>query len=526
MSRVFALVAALALPAAALAQPLGTAFTYQGRLNDGGSPAQGTYDFQFILYDAVVGGAQVGPLLTRDDVAVSSGLFTLSLDFGAVFGASKRWLEIGVRPGASTGVYTPLAPRQELSAAPAALYSERSALTPWTGITGVPAGFADGVDHDSGGTVTSVTAGAGLTGGTITTSGALAVAFAGVGSAASAARSDHHHDGAYAAAAHDHFGAAWTGAASPGLSLTTSGAVGLSGTGSSRGVWGVADHPTGVAYGVLGTSASVNGRGVFGQATAASGLAYGVQGETTSPSAAGVWGRAMAPTGLASGVFGSTASPSGRGVTGQVTATSGQPIGVRGDASSAPQGIGVSGESAQSWGIYGETVGGGGVAGRASATTGSTVGVQGTVFSTTGTGVRGESLATSGLSYGVYGDARSAAGYAGYFSGRAHVTGTLSKGGGSFKIDHPLDPENKYLYHSFVESPDMMNVYNGNVTTDAAGLATVELPEWFEALNRDFRYQLTVIGGRAGRWPRWRARSKATASPSAPASPVSRSPGR
>jgi hypothetical protein len=82
------------------------------------------------------------------------------------------------------------------------------------------------------------------------------------------------------------------------------------------------------------------------------------------------------------------------------------------------------------------------------------------------------------------------------------VTGTLSKGAGSFKIDHPLDPGNKYLYHSFVESPDMMNVYNGNVTTDETGYATVELPDWFEALNRDFRYQLTVLGG--GTWARAR----------------------
>jgi hypothetical protein len=75
------------------------------------------------------------------------------------------------------------------------------------------------------------------------------------------------------------------------------------------------------------------------------------------------------------------------------------------------------------------------------------------------------------------------------------VGGTLSKGGGSFKIDHPLAPTEKYLYHSFVESPDMMNVYNGNVVLDANGEAWVEMPEWFEALNRDFRYQLTAIRG-------------------------------
>jgi hypothetical protein len=78
--------------------------------------------------------------------------------------------------------------------------------------------------------------------------------------------------------------------------------------------------------------------------------------------------------------------------------------------------------------------------------------------------------------------------------GNLAVSGNLIKGGGSFKIDHPLDPENKYLSHSFVESPDMMNIYNGTVTTDGNGDATVTLPDWFEALNQDFRYQLTVIG--------------------------------
>ena len=83
---------------------------------------------------------------------------------------------------------------------------------------------------------------------------------------------------------------------------------------------------------------------------------------------------------------------------------------------------------------------------------------------------------------------------AGEFIGNVEVEGSLSKDSGSFKIDHPVDPANKYLYHSFVESPDMMNIYNGNVTTDAHGSAVVSLPDWFEALNRDFRYQLTVLG--------------------------------
>ena len=96
---------------------------------------------------------------------------------------------------------------------------------------------------------------------------------------------------------------------------------------------------------------------------------------------------------------------------------------------------------------------------------------------------------------GIYSAATGTNGvYSGYFIGNMWVGGTLSKSAGTFKIDHPQDPENKYLIHSFVESPDMMNVYNGNTITDANGDATVELPSYFEAENINFRYQLTVMG--------------------------------
>lgn len=100
------------------------------------------------------------------------------------------------------------------------------------------------------------------------------------------------------------------------------------------------------------------------------------------------------------------------------------------------------------------------------------------------------------FSFGIYGTTNNSGNnnYAGYFEGAVTVIGGLSKSFGTFKIDHPLDPENKYLYHSFVESPDMLNVYNGNITTDASGKAVVELPAYFEALNGDFKYQLTCIG--------------------------------
>jgi hypothetical protein len=79
--------------------------------------------------------------------------------------------------------------------------------------------------------------------------------------------------------------------------------------------------------------------------------------------------------------------------------------------------------------------------------------------------------------------------------GTLDVTTMLTKPGGSFKIDHPLDPANKYLYHSFVESPDMKNIYDGVALLDGNGEAVIMLPDYFGALNRDFRYQLTTIGG-------------------------------
>ncbi len=93
---------------------------------------------------------------------------------------------------------------------------------------------------------------------------------------------------------------------------------------------------------------------------------------------------------------------------------------------------------------------------------------------------------------GVY--ALTGSGYAGNFQGSINVTGTIFAGTKDFKIDHPLDPANKYLLHASVESSEMMNIYSGNVTTDAQGEATVRLPDWFEVVNTDFRYQLTVIG--------------------------------
>jgi trimeric autotransporter adhesin len=113
---------------------------------------------------------------------------------------------------------------------------------------------------------------------------------------------------------------------------------------------------------------------------------------------------------------------------------------------------------------------------------------------------------TGGFSPGTTGDGvfatpgdatfSSGPGWAGLFIGDIDVTGVVFGSVKDFKVDHPLDPANKYLVHASVESSEMMNIYSGNVVTDELGLARVKLPDWFEAENTDFRYQLTVIGGR------------------------------
>jgi hypothetical protein len=98
-----------------------TAFTYQGYLEEAGSPAQGSYDFLFRLFNAASGGVQAGGDNVRGDVPVARGVFTTVLDFGPEFNGRALWLEIAVRPGISTGDYTILLPRQLLTAVPYAL---------------------------------------------------------------------------------------------------------------------------------------------------------------------------------------------------------------------------------------------------------------------------------------------------------------------------------------------------------------------------------------------------------------------
>ena len=130
---------------------LGSAFTYQGQLLDGETPVDGACDFVFALWSAAAGGSQIGSGQAVDNVAITNGLFTVTLNAGGEFGTSAfdgstRWLEVSARCPSGSGAYTPLAPRQPLSPTPYALYS---ASSPWSGLSGIPAGFADGVDNDT-----------------------------------------------------------------------------------------------------------------------------------------------------------------------------------------------------------------------------------------------------------------------------------------------------------------------------------------------------------------------------------------
>jgi len=163
---------------------LSSAFTFQGRLVAGGSPANGLYDLRLALFNASTAGSQVGTTLTNQNVALSNGLFTTTVDFGsAAFDGTTYWVEIAVRPGETATTFRLLFPRQRLTGTPYALYA---AGAPWSGLSGVPSGFSDGVDDN-----TTYSAGDGL----VLVGTQFRASFGGSGSALTVARSDHTHSG-------------------------------------------------------------------------------------------------------------------------------------------------------------------------------------------------------------------------------------------------------------------------------------------------------------------------------------------
>lgn len=312
-----------------------------------------------------------------------------------------------------------------------------------------------------------------------------------------------------------------------GIRGSSTGASGVAG--HSRDSWGVSGSTTnggagvfgqGGTDGVFGASSDGGGSGIHGKNDSGG---SGVAGE--SPDGTGVYGLSLKHD----GVYG--ASESGRGVHGSSESYDG----VGGESES---GYGVYGTSDSKDGVFGTSQSGSGVVGTSNAGHG--------VFGFTAAqreraGVTGRSGSGSGNSFfqpvAVWGDSGSGSGndiavlatakgngvvafgenagvigygqhdmgifgssknfYAGYFDGDVFVKGSVTKGGGGFRIDHPLDPANKYLVHSFVESSEMKNMYDGVAVLNAKGEANVKLPAWFEALNGEFRYQLTAIGAPA-----------------------------
>ncbi|HMZ21853.1 MAG TPA: hypothetical protein PLD20_28230 [Blastocatellia bacterium] len=575
----FVLVLLMSVFSQTLAQTTG--FTYQGKLNDGGSPASGAYDLQFKLFDSPAGGVQQGATLSRDDVTVTGGIFTVTLDFGAAaFAGADRFLEISVRAGASTGAYTTLTPRQPITPTPYAIRSQSAAAadtatnatnavnatiaasattatnattaTTATNFSGALAGDVTGTqtatavgklqgrnvaatvpsngqvlkfnsttnqwepaaDANSGGTITGVTAGTGSSGGG--TSGAVTVNIAAGGVGANELATNAVTNAKIADVAGSKITGSITTATIPGANV--SGAV-ANATNATT-----ATNFSGALSGdVAGTQTATTVGKLQGRNVAATAPANGqvLKFNTTTNQwepGADSTGSVSAPLNLtasnAAPIIAGTNTGAGDGLAG--TGANGN--GVYGSSASANGVKGeVGGNSARSdiAGLYGYSGndGGNGVIGEAN-NGAAAYGVWG--ISTSGRGVVGENRNTTrlGASPGVYGEglaedgvwAISSSGnglyasggdYAAYLAGKVYIGGPLEKPAGSFKIDHPLDPENKYLYHSFVESPDMKNIYDGVAVLGEDGTVTIELPEWFGALNRDFRYQLTAIGAPA-----------------------------
>lgn len=627
------------------AQPLGTAFTYQGELRSSGTPAAGPHDLRFRLYDAASGGTQIGSAVCSDNVAMSEGRFTVVLDFGAQFTGQQRFLEIEVR--IDTGLncaepagFVPLTPRQPLTASPHAIFAlnagdAATAATATTALNatnagqlnGQPATFYQNATNLSAGTIPSARlsgtyagvltlnnagnsftgSGGGLTGlnasniasgtladgrlaptytqsltfsnasnwfvGTFTGGGAgltnlhatnitsgtlsssrlevpLALSGAVTGGVVHAGNTSATGDaiGVVGASFSDIgkgvYGYSFapsgstigvegrslyspTGTGVVGNAIATGGWFEASG-GSGTGLFGVNNAASGATYGIQARVASNSGIAIRGEATATTSGAHGVLGVTHSPSGIGVWGTSDATSGTTAGVYGSCDSTGGTGVDGRAWATTGTPIGVRGGTSGAG-GYGVLGYSTAATGnavgVKGEVVGGnttgtgvvglavatggwfeatgtggGGLYGVASSLSGATRGVYGSTISpighaihgysghtSTGYGVYGESAGSEGI--GVVGYCASGSGFGVYCYGDFAVSGSKA-----FRIDHPADPENKYLVHYSTESPEVLNFYSGKVVLDGGGSAVVELPPYFARINRDPRYLLTPIG--------------------------------
>ncbi|CUU34574.1 MAG: hypothetical protein N2045_10345 [Fimbriimonadales bacterium] len=472
VSLLLALLTTLAL---ACAQP----FTYQGFLKDGGNPANGNYDFEFRLFtDSTLLGT-----VSHSGVHVSNGLFSVELNFPApVWDGGTRYLEIAVRRTGSDASYTTLSPRVKINPTPYASAlrmfesgtnnPDRMVIAHSPGFTNWGLQYQDVDDKFnflSGGTaVMTVDLGNRRVGiGTRAPEVPLhVVREVGIDTVISAQHTEPGGIGVYGVS----LATAGFSVGIRGLSFSTAGA-GVYGEAKAdtggQGVRGVSGGTNGI--GVAGIASRPGGRGVLGWGAATTGVNYGVRGESESPDGTGVYGLHAATAGTAPGVHGVTNSFSDYavGVLGEVSFTSpgGFSAAVRGiNRGTGVNGIGVWGsQDGSGWGVYGNSV--------------------------SGIGVLGWAAAALGINYGVLGGSDSPDGYGVFSLGRFAASGTKS-----FQIDHPLRPETHFLNHFCTEAPEPLNAYSGVVVLDARGEAWVQLPDYFESINRDPRYTLTPIG--------------------------------
>ena len=482
-------------PAAALTP---TAFSYTGQLLVGGSPVSGSYDLQFQLYTVTSGGTQVGPTVTLTSVPVADGIFYAELNFGTgVYTGQALYLQTSYRLHGGSA-YITQSPRKLVPTAgyvdyaPLAGYAFNSATT--SRLQSVPI------------SATAPTTGQALTfdgskWSPATPSGGFSLPYSGSASSSSTA-----------------------------FAVVNSGGDGIKSTSTGNdgtGVTGIANSGAN-ANGVYG--ASSNGFGVVGNGgvTGVTGTNLktgdsGSLGSTISHNSAivdvGVSGSdVLAPTHFGFGVYGNSVNYIGVGgkSTGDNNASGTDAVGVEGDSSASGDdqngnGIGVLGASGSGNGVYGFSNSSNGVYG----------------FSNSGTGIfannHGAGLANptllvnngSSAGIGIYAatnsnDATMVLSNAGSgdlikafnggnvnfevtAGGDVTIAGTLTAATKHFRIDDPLDPAGKYLVHASIESNEMKDIYDGNITLSSHGTAWVQMPHWFQALNKDFRYQLTAV---------------------------------